>query len=1181
MKKKRFLLGLGLTLSLLTLASCGVNQNSSYTGNGEQSQEATASQGDPTLVHGSQSQGQPTQGEATGTQGQGGNENVDKAINGSTEGALDAGNGTVVEAGSLEVTSCSGEQESAYVEFNKVAGYQDYNVYISEKNADNYKLLAKDKDYYIQNLSSNNVRVDISGLKKGSYEIKISAAQDGVDKLSPAKLSIDVVAFDRSGYAHFNYTDGVGAYKDDGTLKDNAIVLYVTDATKNTVELTYGGKTVRGIGNILNSVGKDCGEAGHEGQCKKVDDGKAYYAKANSNQGILQDLSAANIPLVIRFVGLISESGLYQQGTYDATHEGLIDGLTNFANASTVNEDGTVAKNNNKLADYGGTVGDNGHMARMKSGKNITIEGIGNDAGLDGWGIHFMCESANKDAGKSFEVRNLVFMNTPEDAIGMEGVQDGNLISASVERCWIHHNTFLAPSIKNPAESDKGEGDGSCDFKRGMYYTLSYNYFEYCHKTNLVGSSDSSPQFNMTFHHNVWYNCGSRIPLLRQANIHFYNNYVYGDSNDKKAALSYVTSLRANSYMYSENNYYEGGKNVFEDTGGAAKLYGNSFVQCFGSQTGTIVNSREAQVSSNCTYNGKSYANFDTNPSLFYYDSVKKQSDCYLTTSEVARMEDIKFAGSNYRTVLNKTTLKTNPNFNEETPTTAVELRENNLPTSKTNAVVDNVVWTGITGYASTTGVKFRGKAATFKLNSPATMTIEMTASSAQAYNAGCVISSEGKVMISGSGSVVLEPGIYVIVSCQKDKDSYITKLAFEEYDSSELQQKLISEYNESVNAIPSTIQFNDDCYNKIVATMNAYDKLGQAKSEVTNYESKVVAAFNEYKNLGKAQAEAAISAIGTVTKDSSSLIQNARNIYNKLISRCPDVVVSNYQTLVNAEASFASFALDACKDAISAIGTVTLSSKDKIELAEALYDKLDESQKAQVNNIQTLRDARAKYNSLVKVNNVDTLIENVDLESLSSMTEVINAYDGLTAVEQATIADASKYSNIKVSYVVVSINALPAQITLSDGTAITAISAKYDSLSSAEKAQVTNYSKLEAAISAYNTLASQAIECTFNGAPSDSRFTVSGSYTPTEATINGVSYAKGVKMESKTSVTFTTQAVMTLTLHVTQSKKIVIDGKSYDVPASGILVIENLAIGNHTITKDTTNTILYYVQLV
>ena len=142
---------------------------------------------------------------------------------------------------------------------------------------------------------------------------------------------------------------------------------------------------------------------------------------------------------------------------YDAADDGLINGLTAYSKDKSTN---------GGFADYGGTGGDNGHMARMKSAKNVTIEGIGDNAGLDGWGIHFMCESANPSAGKSFEVRNLVFMNTPEDAIGMEGVQSNGVITASVERCWIHHNTFLAPHITNPAESDKAEGDGSCDFKR-------------------------------------------------------------------------------------------------------------------------------------------------------------------------------------------------------------------------------------------------------------------------------------------------------------------------------------------------------------------------------------------------------------------------------------------------------------------------------------------------------------------------------------------------------------------------------------------------------------------------------------------------------------------------------------------------------------------------------------------
>ena len=34
--------------------------------------------------------------------------------------------------------------------------------------------------------------------------------------------------------------------------------------------------------------------------------------------------------------------------------------------------------------DYGGSVGDNGHMARMKSAKDVTIEGVGTDAAMDG-----------------------------------------------------------------------------------------------------------------------------------------------------------------------------------------------------------------------------------------------------------------------------------------------------------------------------------------------------------------------------------------------------------------------------------------------------------------------------------------------------------------------------------------------------------------------------------------------------------------------------------------------------------------------------------------------------------------------------------------------------------------------------------------------------------------------------
>lgn len=380
-------------------------------------------------------------------------------------------------------------------------------------------LTGEDFEYLVRD-TADGARVDVMGLKPGTYTLNVTTKTG-----TYTQSGIEVNAQDRSGYAHYNYTDGVGAYNDDGTLKDNAIVLYVTDENKNTVTLSYGGVTVSGIGNILNSVGKACGEAGHETECKKVSKGKTYYGKGNTNQGILQLLAENNIPLVIRMVGAVSESGLYKTGTWAAANAGLIDGLTDYDSN-----------------DYGGSVGDNGHMARMKSAKDVTIEGVGTDAAMDGWGIHFMSETSTTAAGlgKNFEVRNLTFMNQPEDAIGMEGVQEGSVITAPVERCWIHNNEFYSPSITGPAESDKAEGDGSCDFKRGEYLTVSYNYFEGCHKTNLVGSSDTSLQYNLTYHHNIWKGCKARQPLGRQANMHFYNNQFIGTTD-------YAMNTRANA----------------------------------------------------------------------------------------------------------------------------------------------------------------------------------------------------------------------------------------------------------------------------------------------------------------------------------------------------------------------------------------------------------------------------------------------------------------------------------------------------------------------------------------------------------------------------------------------------------------------------------------------------------
>jgi hypothetical protein len=191
----------------------------------------------------------------------------------------------------------------------------------------------------------------------------------------------------------------------------------------------------------------------------------------------------------------------------------------------------------------------------------------------------------------------------------MEGVQEGSAITASVERCWIHNCEFYAPSISNPAESDKAGGDGACDFKRGQYFTNSYCYYQGYHKTNLVGSSDSSLQYHLTYHHNYWDKCESRGPLARQANIHMYNNIFSGQT-------SYCMNPRANAYIFSEYNLFENCKNPMQVKLGAVKSYNDVLINCKGDMQGTVVTDKSTKVNTDCQY-----ANFDTNSSVSYIPS--------------------------------------------------------------------------------------------------------------------------------------------------------------------------------------------------------------------------------------------------------------------------------------------------------------------------------------------------------------------------------------------------------------------------------------------------------------------------------------------------------------------------------------------------------------------------------
>lgn len=448
------------------------------------------------------------------------------------------------------------------------------------------QLSGEDFEYLVRD-TKDGVDIDIPGLKSGKYTLFVETVY-GIYQMD----NIEVPAYDRSGYAHFGTSEGVGAYNNDGTLKDNALVIYVTDQNKNTVSANNTAKITTGIGKIL----------------------KGNFFKT---------LSEKNIPVVIRFIGIVSDSGMYERSTvdnpYDQSKPSIINGLSPYVDEAL----------------YGYET--NGHMASVQHAKNVTLEGIGTDATIDGWGICF--SSGDAKINKSLEIRNLKFINTAEDAIALEGKQSGNVLDNPVSNCWVHHNEFYCPHLKysSALEGDKFEGDGSVDFKCGSNLTVAYNYFEETHKTSLIGGGDSQIQYNLTFHHNYYKDCSSRMPLVRRANTHIYNNIFEG-------ATTKTIDARAYAFVFSEYNVFMDSVGPAAASGAKIKSFNDFYTKMKGTNSAIIVPTKDTVVTNKCAYDETDLSEFELDPKLSY---IPKDKYLYQTTESSILNEVVNNCGTN------------------------------------------------------------------------------------------------------------------------------------------------------------------------------------------------------------------------------------------------------------------------------------------------------------------------------------------------------------------------------------------------------------------------------------------------------------------------------------------------------------------------------------------------------
>lgn len=513
----------------------------------------------------------------------------------------------------INVTSINGLNEQILINIDDTIGF-GYRIYYKLSGDSEYTKLDDNLVVAVE----GGYSCYLVGLKSGNYSVKIEAECNGAFAVKTYK-DIVVTSQDRSGYAHFNYAEGVGAYNDDGTVKEGTKIIYVTNENKNTVTLEIDGTEYVGLVNILQAqyksstpmlvrvIGKiTTNQWNYKNVEPRLVDG------SNSTPDFFENTFSTEYGenLANLIVKMKGNGGGEKTYNYKTTPDGLTEvRLTN----------GGTKYTNYKGSDFpafsGKSVFDDDsyyNMLEVKGSKNITIEGIGADAEFFQFGVSF-------EECSSIEVKNITFTDYPEDALNFLGGDRAEL--ANFGRYWVHSCTFNRGynAWDISGERDKYAGDGSIDFNNVSNLTLSYNHFNNSKKSMLFGSGDSEACMNFTMHHNYFYKVESRLPLGRNVNIHSYNNYFNQCKN--------VSDIRKNSYLFSENNYFNSTSKPFINSSSAVKSYGDIFVNS-SADGATIVDSRTQAVNINCKPDNKTnLSGFDTKSDLFYYDSVEQRTD--------------------------------------------------------------------------------------------------------------------------------------------------------------------------------------------------------------------------------------------------------------------------------------------------------------------------------------------------------------------------------------------------------------------------------------------------------------------------------------------------------------------------------------------------------------------------
>ncbi|MBD8081939.1 pectate lyase family protein [Chryseobacterium caseinilyticum] len=442
-----------------------------------------------------------------------------------------------ISAQNVTITQETGWMETAYIKWTPVSGVDSYKVYytggsFTDKIIDT-QLIRNYGSYY---------RADALGLSPGVYTLKVVPVTGNVDGPATVSAPITVTAHDRTGFAHSNGRVP-GAYNLDGTLKANAVVLYVTQDTKNTISLNVTGANANpcvGLQSILD--------------------------------GFKKGLDTR--PLAIRLIGNVTDPNY-------------------LLNGDAVIENKKIAASSITFEGVGSDALVNGWGIRIKSATNIEVRNLG-----------FMLTDASEGDNLSLQQDNtyiwahnndLFYGGPGSDADQAKG--DGALDSKKSSYVTFSYNHFW----DNGKSCLLGLSEGTTT---DLYITYHHNWFDHSDSRHPRVRYFSAHIYNNYYDGNSKYGAGSTLGSSLFVEGNYFRNCKYPMLISKQgtdiAGGAPGTFSNENGGMIKAHNNFMTGQTAFVPYSSSASAQFDAYVT---TNRNEVVPSSITAVQGSATYN--------------------------------------------------------------------------------------------------------------------------------------------------------------------------------------------------------------------------------------------------------------------------------------------------------------------------------------------------------------------------------------------------------------------------------------------------------------------------------------------------------------------------------------------------------------------------------------------------